>query len=118
MRTMGVKTFRPGEWVEVVTRNGQVQVFRRGVAFLGPVPDPYLNWDGLADVEPDPAPIKTIGQAEPPAGPLGMFFDHRHRARPDRGSIPRHHCPHGGPGSTRPWPERPLIEANPTCRQR
>jgi hypothetical protein len=42
----GVKTFRPGEWAEVVARNGQVQVFRRGVAFLGPVPDPYLIWDG------------------------------------------------------------------------
>ena len=61
MGRWGVKTFRPGEWVEVVTRNGQVQVFRRGVAFLGPVPDPYLNWDGLAD----PAPITMTGQADP-----------------------------------------------------
>lgn len=43
------KVFRPGEWVEVVNRGGQVQAFRRGEPLLGPAPDPYRDWDGTAE---------------------------------------------------------------------
>jgi hypothetical protein len=34
------KVFKPGEWVEVVNRGGQVQVIRRGEPPVGPAPDP------------------------------------------------------------------------------
>lgn len=52
------KVFQPGEWVEVVTRNGQVQVFRRGEPLTGPAPDPYREWDGTADPEIGPVGLK------------------------------------------------------------
>lgn len=40
------KVLRPGERLEVVHRGGQVQVFRLGEPLVGPVPDPYRDWDG------------------------------------------------------------------------
>jgi hypothetical protein len=44
------KVFRPGESIELVTRNGQVWAFRRGEPLKGLVPDPYKDWDGRADL--------------------------------------------------------------------
>jgi hypothetical protein len=32
------KVFKPGEWVEVLARGGQVQVFRRGESLVDPAP--------------------------------------------------------------------------------
>jgi hypothetical protein len=40
--------FRPGESIELVTRNGQVWAYRRGEPLKGPTPDPYKDWVGTA----------------------------------------------------------------------
>jgi hypothetical protein len=32
------KVFKPGEWLEVLARGGQVQLFRRGEPLVGPAP--------------------------------------------------------------------------------
>jgi hypothetical protein len=41
------KVFRPGESIELVTRNGQVHAYRRGVPTprVDPWVDPYEGWD-------------------------------------------------------------------------
>jgi hypothetical protein len=55
--------FRPGESLEIVTRNGQVWAYRRGEPLKGPAPDPYKDWDGGPELPSGTSPYTKVGRS-------------------------------------------------------